>query len=250
MSKSKTSTERILVIVESPNKVKTISSILKKAGYSKAVVLASVGHIMALGDGGPAYNSGIYPKQKFKMNLAVALLVDESGSMSGSDRITYARAASIVMYDFCRKLDIPVIVYGHTSYSKDVDMFAYAEFDTIDNKDAYRMMDMSARSGNRDGAALRYVAERLMTRDEETKLLILISDGQPASSGYYGTEAEADLRGIKREYTNKGVTMFSAAIGDDKENVERIYKDGFLDITDLQLLPMNLTRLISRYIKV
>ncbi len=65
-------TDKILVIVESPNKVKTISSILKKAGYSKAVVLASVGHIMKLGDGGPAYNSGIYPKQKFKMNLAIA----------------------------------------------------------------------------------------------------------------------------------------------------------------------------------
>ena len=111
-------------------------------------------------------------------------------------------------------------------------------------------MDMSARSGNRDGAALRYVAERLMTRDEETKLLILISDGQPASRDYYGTDAEADLRGIKREYTNKGVTMFSAAIGDDKERIERIYQDGFLDITDLQILPMNLTRLISRYIKV
>lgn len=198
-------------------------------------------------DGKYFYNNRL-PEEK--MNLAVALLVDESGSMSGSDRITYARAASIVMYDFCRKLDIPVIVYGHTSYSKDVDMFAYAEFDSIDNKDVYRMMDMSARSGNRDGAALRYVAERLMTRDEDTKLLILISDGQPASSGYYGTEAEADLRGIKREYTNKGVTMFSAAIGDDKENIERIYKDGFLDITDLQLLPMNLTRLISRYIKL
>ena len=198
-------------------------------------------------DGKYFYNNRL-PEEK--MNLAVALLVDESGSMSGSDRITYARAASIVMYDFCRKLDIPVIVYGHTSYDRDVDMFAYAEFDSIDNKDAYRIMDMSARSGNRDGAALRYVAERLMTRDEETKLLILISDGQPASSGYYGTEAEADLRGIKREYTNKGVTMFSAAIGEDKENIERIYKDGFLDITDLQLLPMNLTRLISRYIKV
>jgi DNA topoisomerase-1 len=34
--------------------------------------MASVGHIMKLGDGGPAYNSGIYPKQNFKMNLAVA----------------------------------------------------------------------------------------------------------------------------------------------------------------------------------
>lgn len=73
MSKAtKTNTDKILVIVESPNKVKTISGILKNAGYSKAVVMASVGHIMTLEDGGPAYNSGIYPKQKFKMNLAVA----------------------------------------------------------------------------------------------------------------------------------------------------------------------------------
>lgn len=65
-------TDKILVIVESPNKVKTISGILKKAGYSKAVVLASVGHIMKLGDGGPAYNSGIYPKKNFRMNLVVS----------------------------------------------------------------------------------------------------------------------------------------------------------------------------------
>ena len=67
MSKS----DNILIIVESPNKVKTISDILQKAGYSKAVVTASVGHIMKLGDGGPAYNSGIYPDKNFQMNLVV-----------------------------------------------------------------------------------------------------------------------------------------------------------------------------------
>jgi DNA topoisomerase-1 len=64
-------TDKILIIVESPNKVKTISSILKSAGYSEATVIASVGHIMALGNGGPAYNSGIYPQKKFQMNLTV-----------------------------------------------------------------------------------------------------------------------------------------------------------------------------------
>ena len=64
-------TENILVIVESPNKVKTISNILQKAGYSKAIVTASVGHIMKLKDGGPAFNSGIYPDKNFQMNLAV-----------------------------------------------------------------------------------------------------------------------------------------------------------------------------------
>ncbi|MBQ7931156.1 MAG: nitric oxide reductase activation protein NorD, partial [Clostridia bacterium] len=121
-------------------------------------------------DGKVFYNNRL-PEES--MNLAVALLIDESGSMSSSDRITYARSASIVLYDFCVKLEIPVIVYGHTSYDRDVDMYAYAEFDSHDKKDCCRMMDMSARGGNRDGAALRYVAERLMTRAEETKLLIL-----------------------------------------------------------------------------
>ena len=69
---SKLSKEKFLVIVESPNKVKTVSNILKKAGYEKAILMASVGHIMELQNGGPCFNSGIYPKEEFKMNLKVA----------------------------------------------------------------------------------------------------------------------------------------------------------------------------------
>lgn len=183
-------------------------------------------------------------------SIAIGLLLDESGSMSSKDRITYARAAAIIIYNFCKSLGIPVIVYGHTEDYRDVvQLYAYAEFDSIDNKDMYRMMDISARSGNRDGAALRYMAERLLHRDEIIKLLFLVSDGQPAGTDYYGTEAEADLRGIKKEYENKGIQLFAAAIGDDKPNIQRIYRDGFLDITDLEKLPENIARLIIGYIK-
>lgn len=64
--------DKFLVIVESPSKSKTITKILKNAGYSKATVTASVGHITTLADGGPAWNSGIYPKQSFKANIVVA----------------------------------------------------------------------------------------------------------------------------------------------------------------------------------
>ena len=184
------------------------------------------------------------------LQLAVALLLDESGSMRLKDRTTIARAASIVIYDFCIALGIPIAIYGHTAHPKTVEMNAYAEFDSIDKKDKFRLMDISARSDNRDGAALRFAAERLMSRHETTKLLINVSDGEPYAPGYYGTEAEADLRGIKREYTRKGITMFAAAIGDDKPNIERIYGKGFLDVTDLNKLPINLTRLISQHIKL
>lgn len=181
--------------------------------------------------------------------LAVGLLVDESGSMSCADRITKARAASIIVYDFCRSLRIPIMVLGHTEIGKTVHIYSYAEFEARDTNDCYRLMDMSARSDNRDGAALRYAAERLLRRPEEVKLLLTISDGQPCATGYYGTEAEADLRGIQREMTNRGVTMFSAAIGEDKDSIERIYGDGFLDISNLDDLPVSLTRLIANRIK-
>ena len=63
---------KLLIIVESPNKVKTISNILKTEGYKHASVVASVGHIMELGNGGPAFNSGIYPSEDFKMNLQIS----------------------------------------------------------------------------------------------------------------------------------------------------------------------------------
>lgn len=183
--------------------------------------------------------------------LAVALLIDESGSMRCYDRCTYARAAAIILHDFCDKLDIPVMIYGHTTgYSSEVKLFSYAEFDGYDNNDKYRLMDIAARDCNRDGAALRFVAEQLVKRQEEVKLLILISDGQPADDGYHGTAAEEDLRGIKQEYRRKGVLFVAAAIGNDKENIERIYGDSFMDITDLSELPAKLTAVVKRHIRV
>ena len=154
--------------------------------------------------------------------ISVGLLLDESGSMSCGDRSTYARAAAIILYDFCQAMNIPIMVYGHsTSWSKGVDLYSYAEFDSIDKNDKYRMMDISARGSNRDGAALRFVAEQLSKRDEEVRILILVSDGQPADTGYSGTAAEEDLRGIKQEYKRKGLLFVAAAIGDD--SVTRSY---------------------------
>ena len=61
---------------------------------------------------------------------------------------------------------------------------------------------------------------------------------------------EYGLRGIKHEYQRKGIIFVAAAIGDDKENIERIYGDSFLDITDLNQLPTKLTAVVKRHIRV
>lgn len=115
-------------------------------------------------------------KVPLKQDLAVAVLVDQSGSMGRDGRIDMARAASIAVY-------------------------------------------------------------------------LILSDGLPNADDYTGEVAEADLREIKKEYTNKGILFFAVAIGDDSKAVQRIYGNSYIDMTDLKKLPQNLVRLVSKYIK-
>ena len=62
---------KYLVIVESPNKCQHFQDYLRKAGY-KVNVVASVGHISNIKDGGNYYNTGIDPQNDFEMNLAIS----------------------------------------------------------------------------------------------------------------------------------------------------------------------------------
>ena len=79
---------------------------------------------------------------------------------------------------------------------------------------------------------------------------MIVSDGQPADRGYDGTAAEEDLRGVRQEYQRKNIIFVAAAIGDDKQNIERIYGDSFMDITDLNQLPAKLTGVVRRHIQI
>ena len=79
----------------------------------------------------------------------------------------------------------------------------YAEFDTPSSKDKYpSWICPPAGKPGRRGIALRCRASQPATRNPDPDFDL---DSQPADTDYYGTEAEADLRGIKREYTNKGI---------------------------------------------
>ena len=182
-----------------------------------------------------------------EIDLSVGVLVDMSGSMSG-ERIKMAQAMALIVYDFCKSLNIPVTVYGHDSDYRNVNLYSFAEFDSIDGNDKYRLMNIYAGSSNRDGCAVRYVAEKLVKRNEETKLFIIVSDGQPAAENYCGTGAEQDLRNIRKEYVAKGIAFIAAAIGSDKEAIKRCYGEQcFLDITDLKTFPLTIAKLIAKY---
>lgn len=182
--------------------------------------------------------------------VAVAVCADMSGSTRGN-RITAERVASLILYQFCRTLKFKCAVYGFNTSSATTYLHAFAEFESIDGDDEYRIMEMEAGHSNRDGYALRYVAERLYAQKADLKLLFMISDGQPAASGYSGRTACEDIASVVKEYARKKVITIACAIGDDKYCIESIYgRDNFLDITDLDTLPKVLTDVVRAAAKL
>ncbi|WP_429308978.1 vWA domain-containing protein [Paenibacillus mucilaginosus] len=185
--------------------------------------------------------------------LVVGLRVDESASMSAFGRLEAAKRAVLAVYEFCQLCQIPILIYGDTadvSRLEQMSIYAYTDFAQRDLHDRFRLMGIRARSNNRDGMALRMIAERLAAAPQQSKLLISLSDGQPkAMEDYTGSLALQDMQLTLAEYERKGVTFLAAAIGQDKEVIHRIYgSERFLDISNLNELPAKLVRIVARYL--
>lgn len=186
-------------------------------------------------------------------SLVVAIRVDESGSMIRDDRIEAAKKATIAVAEFAQRVNIPLMIYGDTadvSAREKTSLFSYKEFSDDFSWLTDKLVTMKARQNNRDGATLRIVATKLSQQATTTKLMLVISDGQPkALPDYTGKKAKQDIQEVLSEFERQGVVFVSAAIGQDKEEIKEIYGENrFLDITDLNEFPKQLIQLISRYL--
>lgn len=179
-------------------------------------------------------------------DMAVSVLVDQSGSMGGT-RANGATKAAVMLYDFCDGLNVPCQVAGHSA-GNGVDYTIYAGFDGLAKYDIRRICAIPHNVGgcNRDGCALTISADALSKRSEQQKLLFIICDGQPNHRDYGGEEARKDIQSIVSKYRKMGVEIIACAIGDDKENIQRIYGNGFLNISDLSAMPRQLVSILKK----
>jgi MoxR-like ATPase len=186
-------------------------------------------------------------------SLAVALRIDESASMSAYGRLDAAKQAAVALYEFCTGCGIPIMVYGDTADRnrlEQMSVYAYVDFESQDEDEKCALMNIQARSNNRDGMALRIIANRLLKAPQQNKIIISISDGQPkAMPDYTGDKAAKDMKDTLMEFRRKGIQFLAAAIGQDKEAIRELYgPENTLDITDLKQLPARLVQVIARYL--
>jgi MoxR-like ATPase len=186
-------------------------------------------------------------------SLALAVRIDESGSMIRDGRIDAAKQAALAIKAFAERVSIPLMIYGDTadaSSREKTSLYSYKEFqDSFDFVDE-KLVTMKPRQNNRDGAALKVIAEKLSQQTATAKLLLNISDGQPkALPDYTGEKAKRDIQEVLQQYERQGVLVLAAAIGQDKEEIKEIYGESrFIDITDLSEFPRQMIQLIARYL--
>lgn len=186
-------------------------------------------------------------------SLALAVRVDESGSMLRDDRIQNAKLAAVALSLFAEKTSIPLMLYGDSadlSQREKTSIYSYKEFDDSYDFMAAKLSTMKPRQNNRDGVPLRLLAEKLSQQAADTKVLLSISDGQPkALPDYTGEKAKQDIQNVLADYERKGILFIACAIGEDKEQLRSLYgENNFVDISDISTLPQQLLQLIARFV--
>lgn len=190
-------------------------------------------------------------------DMAIGVLLDMSGSMYCDDKYVYARRTALLLYEFGRQLNVPIMVYAHNSYGSTNDMYDLADFDSVDGKDRYRICDVTPGGGNRDGMALRFCSDKLSKRKEQNKFMFVISDGLPSA---YNSRQDGnnDIKGVLMDYSKKNVKYVAVGLGSDQKQIEELYTQDlsskvaakFLQCEDPKELPVTVVRVIKQLIKI
>lgn len=200
-------------------------------------------------------------KQEHKSkDTAVMLLVDNSGSMSGEKM----RIAMLSAYALARTLDrvnIKCEVLGFTTggwgdvprnvinmmheearnskinYDRDTPLVMpiYKTFDErlntiVKSRIAYALNAQNGLAGNIDGECLRIAANRLHARPEKRKIMLVLSDGQPAGSH----RAAPHLKRTVKDIIKEGIECIGIGI---KTDAVRKFYDNNVVLNDTNELP-------------
>ena len=112
-----------------------------------------------------------------------------------------------------------------------------------------KLLNISARANNCDGYSIRYAAKVLKKYNAKNRLLIVLSDGQPAAHGYSGKDGVIDTKNAIRE-AKKNVSVLGVAIGNnDTETIHCMYENDFLHVGNVQDLFFGLSKKIKHIIK-
>jgi nitric oxide reductase NorD protein len=189
-------------------------------------------------------------------DLAVVLLLDLSESTNevvhGSDKtiLQLTREAASLVSTAINGVGDPFAIHGFASDGRhDVQYFRFKDFNQrFDDEVKARLAGMRGGLSTRMGAAMRHAAQHLLKQPERRKLLLLVTDGEPADIDERDPQhLRHDTRKAVEELYSKGIMTYCLTLDADADAyVKRIFgMNNYTIIDHVNRLPEKLPVLFA-----
>lgn len=193
-------------------------------------------------------------------DLAVVILLDLSEStnekMLGSEKtvIELTREACALVATAINGIGDPFAIHGFNSDGRhDVHYYRFKDFKEKFTDDVKaRLAGMTGGLSTRMGAAMRHAAQHLLRQPERRKLLLLVTDGEPADIDERDPQhLRYDTRKAVEELYGKGIMTYCLTLDPNADNyVKRIFGGNNYTIVDnVDRLPEKLPVLFATITK-
>jgi hypothetical protein len=191
-----------------------------------------------------------------RRDLAVVVLLDLSEStndtMAGADRtvLDLTREAAALVATAIDGIGDPFAIHGFASDGRhDVHYYRFKDFAQPFDEDAKsRLAGMRGGLSTRMGAAMRHAGHHLLRQPEQRKLLLLVTDGEPADIDERDPQhLRHDTRKAVEELHTRGVLTYCLTLDPDADSyVKRIFGESHYTVVDhVQRLPERLPTLFA-----
>ena len=187
-------------------------------------------------------------------DFVVAVLIDASGSQMKRQGDVALQA--YIISEALSNVDIPHRVMSFCTFWDYTIMHRFRRYDDPRSEND-NIFNYVTSSNNRDGLAIRTAGYDLLQREEEKKIMIILSDGRPYDviinrpnaknpEPYQGKAAIADTATEVRRLRNLDVSVLGVFAGEEKDlaTEKKIFGKDFAYIRDIA----NFSKIVGRYL--
>jgi cobalamin biosynthesis protein CobT len=183
---------------------------------------------------------------KFKRTtpgLDVCVLIDESGSMSGTN-IASARKCAILLNEvFLRLKQCDFYVYGHTADNRHMGEVTINVYRDHWNRNRYALGKVESYSNNKDSVAIEETYKMVRKQTSKPLLMFVISDGAPNAYGLRGQPAVKEVKKVVNRIESNGDTLVCQIAIESHFRPQDMFNH-YVVMTDMNTFPRDLSNYI------
>lgn len=180
---------------------------------------------------------------KFKRTtpgLDVCVLIDESGSMSGTN-IASARKCAILLNEvFLRLKQCDFYVYGHTADNRHMGEATINVYRDHWNRNRYALGKVESYSNNKDSVAIEETYKMVRKQTSKPLLMFVISDGAPNAYGLRGQPAVEEVKKVVNRIESNGDTLVCQIAIESHFRPQDMFNH-YVVMTDMNTFPSDLS---------